>query len=137
MNLFDLMSRMTLFPWLVILLLAAMNVLTLTVAAIKWWQLRRMRRANRLLSPAFGRALEDDRIDDAIALTREHAAAPLGRVLGEALRRVAPLVADPAYAPREIAESSREQLIPGSRSVPGSGVCRATTPLPWISTERP
>ena len=34
MNLFDLMSRMTLFPWLVILLLAAMNVLTLTVAAI-------------------------------------------------------------------------------------------------------
>ena len=66
MNLFDLMSRMTLFPWLVILLLAAMNVLTLTVAAIKWWQLRRMRRANRLLSPGFGRALEDDRIDDAI-----------------------------------------------------------------------
>jgi hypothetical protein len=55
-NLFDLMSRMTLFPWLVILLLAAMNVLTLTVAAIKWWQLRRMR--GESLSP-FRRALDD------------------------------------------------------------------------------
>lgn len=107
MNLFDLMSRMTLFPWLVILLLAAMNVLTLTVAAIKWWQLRRMRRANQLLSPAFGRALEDDRIDDAIALTREHTAAPLGRVLGEALRRIAPLVANPAYADRAVESAER------------------------------
>ncbi len=107
MNLFDLMSRMTLFPWLVILLLAGMNVLTLTVAAIKWWQLRRMRHANQLLSPAFGRALEDDRIDDAIALTREHAAAPLGRVLGEALRRIAPLVANPAYADRAVESAER------------------------------
>ena len=107
MNLFDLMRRMTLFPWLVILLLAAMNVLTLTVAVLKWRQLRRMRRADRILAPGFGRALEENRLDDAIALAHEHSAAPLGRVLGEALERVAPLLADPAFADRAIESAER------------------------------
>jgi len=106
-NVFDLMSRMTVFPWLVILLLAAMNVLTLTVAVLKWWQLRRMRRANRIVGPAFGRALEENRIDDAIALAREHPAAPIGRVLGEALQRTAPLLADAAFADRAIESAER------------------------------
>lgn len=107
MNVFDLMSRMSLFPWLVILLLAAMNVLTLTVAVLKWRQLRRMRAANRILAPAFGRALAENRVDDAIVLTHEHSAAPIGRVLGEALHRVASLLADPLFADRAVESAER------------------------------
>lgn len=136
MNIFDLMSRMSLFPWLVILLLAAMNVLTLTVAVLKWRQLRRMHAANRILAPVFGRALAQDRIDDALALTYEHSAAPLGRVLGEALGRVAPLLADPVYADRAIESAertvARQQLAIASelkRHLPALATIGATAPF--------
>ncbi len=70
MSILDLVARMGLLPWLVILLLAAMNVLTLTVGFLKWRQLRALRRSSRELAPGFARALQEDRLEDAIALAR-------------------------------------------------------------------
>jgi biopolymer transport protein ExbB/biopolymer transport protein TolQ len=134
-NVFDLMSRMTLFPWLVVLLLAGMNVLTLTVAVLKWWQLRRMRQANRALGPAFGRALEEDRIDDAIALAREHSTSPIGRVLGEALERTAPLLANAEFADRAI--ESAERTVARQQLAIASEVKRHLSALATIGATAP
>ena len=107
MTLFDLASRMGLFPWLVILTLAAMNVLTLTIGALKWWKLRSLRRTSRLLAPAFARALQEDRIEDALELARSNRHSHLARVLGEALERAAPMLTDPDLSQRAIESAER------------------------------
>lgn len=136
MTLFDLITRMGPLPWLVIILLAAMNVLTLTVAFLKWRHLRRLRRSSRALAPAFARALEEDRVSDAVALTHEHAASPLARVLGEALERAAPLLEDPAHAERAIESAertvTRQQLLIATelkRGLSGLATIGATAPF--------
>lgn len=107
MTVFDLVARMGLIPWLVILMLAAMNVLTLTVGFLKWRQLRRMRKSTRALAPEFTKALQENRLDDAIVLTHLHATSPLARVLGDAIERAAPMLNDPDLADRAIESAER------------------------------
>jgi biopolymer transport protein ExbB/biopolymer transport protein TolQ len=106
-SILDLVARMGLLPWLVILLLAAMNVLTLTVGFLKWRQLRALRRSSRELAPGFARALQEDRLEDAVALAHEHPDSPLSRVLGEALERATPMLGDPDLADRAIESAER------------------------------
>lgn len=107
MSLYDLASRMGPFPWMVILILAAMNVLTLTIGFLKWRKLRVLRRTSRRLAPAFAAALEADRVDEALRLVREYPDSHLSRVLGEALERAAPMLDDPALAERAIESAER------------------------------
>lgn len=107
MSILDLVTRMGLLPWLVILLLAAMNVLTLTVGFVKWRRLRLLSRSSRELAPAFTRALAEDRLDDAVELARRHPDSPISRVLGEALQRAASLLADPDLADRAVESAER------------------------------
>lgn len=136
MTVLDLITRMGLVPWLVIILLAAMNVLTLTVGFVKWRQLRALRRSTRILAPAFARALQDDRLDDAVALTHEHANSPLARVLGDALERAAPMLGDPAYADAAIDTAERtvgrQQVLLAAelkRRLPALATIGATAPF--------
>lgn len=110
MTLVELIARMGVIPWLVIALLAGLNVLTLTVAAVKWHRLRALRRSTRAFAPAFARALEEDRIGDAVHLAREHGGSHLARVLGDALERAAPLLDDPDLAPRAVESAERMVL---------------------------
>jgi biopolymer transport protein ExbB/biopolymer transport protein TolQ len=98
---------MGLLPWLVILLLAAMNVMTLTVAFLKWRQLRALRQSSRKLAPEFAQALQEDRLEDAVALAQVHADSPLSRVLGAALERAVPMLSDPDLADRAIESAER------------------------------
>ena len=107
MTLFELVGRMGLIPWLVITLLAGLNVLTLTVAAVKWHRLRALKQSTRKFAPEFARALQEDRIDDAIALARANGASHMARVLGDALERAAPLLDDPELAPRAVESAER------------------------------
>jgi len=110
MTLFGLVARMGLIPWLVIALLAALNVLTLTIAAVKWFRLRALKRSTRAFAPEFARALEEDRIDDAVQLARENGGSHLARVLGDALERAAPLLDDPDLAGRAVESAERMVL---------------------------
>jgi len=107
MTLIELVGRMGLIPWLVIALLAALNVLTLTVAAVKWHRLRALKQSTRKFAPEFARALQEDRIDDAIELARANGASHMARVLGDALERAAPLLDDPELAPRAVESAER------------------------------
>jgi biopolymer transport protein ExbB/TolQ len=107
MTLFELVGRMGPIPWLVIALLAALNVLTLTVAAVKWRRLRALKQSTRRFAPEFARALQEDRIDDAIELARANGASHMARVLGDALERAAPLLDDPELAPRAVESAER------------------------------
>lgn len=110
MTLVGLIARMGPIPWLVIALLAALNVLTLTVAAVKWFRLRTLKRSTREFAPAFAQALQEDRIDDAIQLARASGSSHLARVLGDALERAAPLLDDPDLAPRAVESAERMVL---------------------------
>ena len=110
MSILDLVGRMGLLPWVVILMLAAMNILTITVAIVKWRRLRTMRRASALLAPGFWAALKDNRIPDAVTLVQVHRESPLARVLGEALERAAPLLDDPDLAARGIESAERTMM---------------------------
>jgi biopolymer transport protein ExbB/biopolymer transport protein TolQ len=132
----DLITRMGPLPWLVIILLALMNVMTLTVAFVKWRHLRALRKSSHRLAPAFARALEQDRLEDAVALTHEHAASPLARVVGEALERAAPLLEDPSTADRAIDTAertvTRQQLLIATelkRYLSGLATIGATAPF--------
>ena len=136
MTVLDLITRMGPLPWMVIIILAAMNVYTLTVAFLKWRQLRVLRRSTRRLAPAFARALQDDRLDDAVALTHEHGDSPLSRVLGDALERAAPMLGDPAYADAAIETAERtvgrQQVLLASdlkRRLPALATIGATAPF--------
>ncbi len=110
MTLVELAGRMGLLPWLVITLLAALNVLTLTVAAVKWRRLRALRKATREFAPEFARALQEDRVDDAVVLAQVNSGSHLARVLGEALERAAPLLDDPDLAGRAVESAERVVL---------------------------
>jgi biopolymer transport protein ExbB/biopolymer transport protein TolQ len=132
----DLITRMGPLPWLVIILLALMNVITLTVAFVKWRHMRRLRKSNHVLAPAFARALEQDRMDDAVTLTHEHPDSPLARVVGEALERAIPLLEDPATADRAIESAertvTRQQLLIATelkRHLSGLATIGATAPF--------
>lgn len=107
MSIFDLAARMGLFPWMVIVLLAGMNVLTLTIGVLKWRKLHALRKTSRKLAPEFARALQEDRIEDALALARANPGSHLSRVLGQALERAAPMLDDPELAERAIESAER------------------------------
>src|SRR5512142_1517736 len=110
MTLAELVARMGLIPWLVIGLLAALNVLTLTVAAVKWSRLRALRKSTRAFAPQFALALQEDRVEDAVQLARMNGKSHLARVLGDALERAAPLLDDPELAGRAVESAERMVL---------------------------
>lgn len=107
MTFVELVARMGVLPWLVIALLAALNVLTLTVGAVKWKRLRSLRKATREFAPQFAQALQEDRVDDAIELARGSGDSHLARILGDALERAAPLLEDPELAGRAVESAER------------------------------
>jgi biopolymer transport protein ExbB/biopolymer transport protein TolQ len=80
----------------IIVILAIMSVLSLGVAVAKWWRLRRSKRQTRKFAPEFGRFLQEDQLDAAIALAEKQKASHVARVLGEALAEIKPLLRDRA-----------------------------------------
>jgi biopolymer transport protein ExbB/TolQ len=84
------------FARFIILLLLAMSIISLSVAAAKWWRFRRSRRATRRFAPEFARFLQEEELDGAIELAETESTSHVARVLGQALAEVKPLIRDRA-----------------------------------------
>ncbi|HEX7243767.1 MAG TPA: MotA/TolQ/ExbB proton channel family protein, partial [Longimicrobiaceae bacterium] len=110
----------------IIIVLLIMSMISLAVAVAKWLRFRKMARATREFAPGFSQALENDNIPEALALTEQYPNSHVARVLGEALREVAPLLDDPRVAGAAInsAERSveREQILLANEMKSGLGL---------------
>ena len=84
------------FARFIIILLLAMSILSLSVAAGKWWRFRRSRKATRRFAPEFARFLQEEELDAAIELAESEKISHVARVLGGALAEVKPLIRDRA-----------------------------------------
>ena len=80
----------------VIILLIAMSLWSLTVAITKWIYFRRSQGATRKFAPQFSRAIQEEQLDQAIALAEKNKKSHVAKVLGGALAEVKPLLRDRA-----------------------------------------
>jgi biopolymer transport protein ExbB/biopolymer transport protein TolQ len=122
----DLWNEMGWFATGIVLVLIAMSIVSLAVAAAKWWRLRKMSRATRLFAPLFSEALESGDTRSALTLTTEHPDSHVARVLGESLREVAPLLHDRRVAGAAIDSAERaverEQILLANEMKKGLGL---------------
>ncbi|CAN5691662.1 protein TolQ [soil metagenome] len=126
MSMAELWAQTGWFSRLIILVLFIMSVYSLTIAAIKWSRMRRMARATRVFAPLFSASLQSGNIREALELTETHSGSHVARVLGESLREVAPLLADPRVAAAAITSAERsverEQILLADELKSGLGV---------------
>jgi len=80
----------------VIILLIAMSLWSLTVAITKWIYFRKSQSATRKFAPQFSRAIQEEQLDQAIALAEKNKTSHVAKVLGGALAEVKPLLRDRA-----------------------------------------
>src|SRR5918993_1021241 len=76
--------------------LAIMSIWSLTVMVTKWIQFRRAQAETRRFAPQFSRSIQEENLDQAIALAKRQKKSHVSRVLGEALAEVKPLLRDRA-----------------------------------------
>jgi biopolymer transport protein ExbB len=126
MSIAELWSHTGWFSRMIIFVLIVMSIYSLTIAAVKWWRMRRMGRATRAFAPLFSEALQNEDIEGALALTDDHGESHVARVLGESLREVAPLLDDPRMAAAAITSAERsverEQILLADELKSGLGV---------------
>src|ERR687896_2101978 len=80
----------------VVIVMAIMSVWSLTVMITKFIQFQRTQRETRKFAPQFSRAIQEENLDQAIALAEKNKKSHASRVLGGALAEVKPLVRDRA-----------------------------------------
>jgi len=80
----------------IIVLLGVMSVFSLGVGAQKWWRFRRGMKETRKFAPEFARFIQEEQLDQAIAVAEKAKKSHVARVLGEALAEVKPLLRDRA-----------------------------------------
>lgn len=78
----------------IIVTLAAMSIMSLTVAGQKWFRLRKSMKETRKFAPEFARFLQEEQLDQAIAVAEKQKVSHVARVLGEALVEIKPLLRD-------------------------------------------
>ena len=80
----------------VVIVMAIMSVWSLTVMIQKFFQFQRSQAETRKFAPQFSRAIQEENLDQAIALAEKNKASHVARVLGGALGEVKPLLRDRA-----------------------------------------
>ncbi|HSM16802.1 MAG TPA: MotA/TolQ/ExbB proton channel family protein [Gemmatimonadales bacterium] len=80
----------------VIILLIAMSLWSLTVAITKYIYFLKSQSATRKFAPQFSRAIQEEQLDQAIALAEKNKKSHVAKVLGGALAEVKPLLRDRA-----------------------------------------
>ena len=80
----------------IIVLLIVMSLWSLTIAITKFFYFRRAERATRKFAPLFSRAIQEEQLDQAIALAEKNKTSHVAKVLGGALSEVKPLLRDRA-----------------------------------------
>ena len=64
----------------IIIILATMSVYSLSVAAAKWWRLRKSKKETRQFAPEFARFLQEESLDAAIELAETRKVSHVARV---------------------------------------------------------
>jgi biopolymer transport protein ExbB len=95
-NLAELWASMGLFARGIVFVLGFMSIWSLMVMINKAINFTRTQRATRLFAPLFSRAIQEENLDQAIALAEKNKRSHLARVVGEALAEVKPLLRDRA-----------------------------------------
>jgi len=80
----------------IVIVLAIMSIYSLTVMVTKLIQIMRSQTETRRFAPQFSRAIQEENLDQAIALAEKNKKSHVSRVLGEALAEVKPLLRDRA-----------------------------------------
>jgi biopolymer transport protein ExbB len=80
----------------VVIVMAFMSVWSLTIMIQKFFQFQRSQAETRKFAPQFSRAIQEENLDQAIALAEKNKKSHVSRVLGEALAEVKPLLRDRA-----------------------------------------
>jgi biopolymer transport protein ExbB len=78
----------------IIVVLSLMSLISLTVAGAKWWRFRKSMRETRKFTPEFARFLQEEQLEQAIAVAEKQKVSHVARVLGEALIEIKPLLRD-------------------------------------------
>src|SRR5213593_3454666 len=126
-SLYDLFVSMGLFAKGIVLVLAAMSLISWTNAFQKWWQLRKSRNETVTFAPEFSRFLKEEQMDAAIKLAEKQKLSHVARVLGEALSEVKPLLRDRAtITAADINSVERQMLIITSELKRGLGILATT-----------
>jgi biopolymer transport protein ExbB len=84
------------FAKFIIIVLAIMSVYSLTIAFQKFMKIKKSESATRKFAPQFSRAIQEENLDQAIALAEKNKDSHVSRVLGGALSEVKPLLRDRA-----------------------------------------
>ena len=95
-DLIHLWSTMGWFAKGVVIVMAIMSIWSLTVMIQKFFQFQRSQSETRKFAPQFSRAIQEENLDQAIALAEKNKKSHVSRVLGEALAEVKPLLRDRA-----------------------------------------
>jgi biopolymer transport protein ExbB/biopolymer transport protein TolQ len=94
MSLMELWDHAGTFSRGIIILLLIMSVISLTVAVQKFFRIRKSMKETRKFAPEFARFLQEEQLDQAIAVAEKSKASHVARVLGEALVEIKPLLRD-------------------------------------------
>src|SRR5688572_5800344 len=95
-DLIHLWNQMGWFAKGIVFVMAAMSVYSLTIVITKLIQIKRSEAETRKFAPQFSRAIQEENLDQAIALAEKNKKSHVSRVLGEALSEVKPLLRDRA-----------------------------------------
>src|SRR6185312_1684040 len=80
----------------IVVIMAIMSIYSLTIVFTKLFQLKRSEAETRKFAPLFSRAIQEENLDQAIALAEKNKKSHVARVVGEALAEVKPLLRDRA-----------------------------------------
>ena len=111
----------------VVIVMALMSVYSLTIMFTKAVQFARSQSETRRFAPQFSRSIQEENLDQAIALAEKHKKSHLARVVGDALGEVKPLLRDRATITAADINSAeraveRQMLIVLSEFKRGTGV---------------
>jgi len=96
MSLKDLFLTMGPFAKGIVVVMLIMSLWSWTVVLTKWWYLRKSQSQTAKFAPQFSRSLQEEQLDQAIALAEKNKISHVARVLGDALAEVKPLLRDRA-----------------------------------------
>src|SRR4051795_4542096 len=96
LDLFNLWAQMGMFAKGIVVVMAIMSIYSLTIVFTKLIQIKRSESETRKFAPQFSRAIQEENLDQAIALAEKNKKSHVSRVLGEALQEVKPLLRDRA-----------------------------------------
>ncbi|MDX2192327.1 MAG: MotA/TolQ/ExbB proton channel family protein [Gemmatimonadales bacterium] len=95
-DLLHLWGQMGAFAKGVVIVMAIMSIWSLTLMITKLLQFQKTESETRKFAPQFSRAIQEENLDQAIALAEKNKKSHVSRVLGEALAEVKPLLRDRA-----------------------------------------